>query len=40
MEVWPSEVCLQGSASNRPELRWSKANVVSVEGKGDVNRQM
>jgi hypothetical protein len=32
--IRPSEVCLQGSASNHPQRHWSKAFVVSVEGKG------
>lgn len=30
----PSEVCLQGPASNHPQRHRSKALVVSVEGKG------
>ncbi len=34
---WPSEVCLQGLASNRLELHRSKAVVVSVGGKGAAN---
>lgn len=33
-ESWPSGVCLQGLASNRPERHWLKTVVVSVEGKG------
>jgi hypothetical protein len=33
----PSEVCLQGLASNRPLRHRSKALVVSVEGKGATN---
>ena len=40
----PSEVCLQGPASNHPLRHGSKAFVVSVEGKGmtnmsDMNRE-
>ena len=30
----PSEAALQGEASNRHKLLWSKAMVVSVDGKG------
>jgi len=33
----PSEVCLQGLASNRPQRHRLKALVVSVEGKGEIN---
>jgi hypothetical protein len=33
-ESWPSGVCLQGPASNRPERHWLKTVVVSVEGEG------
>jgi hypothetical protein len=33
----PSEVCLQGPASNHPQRHRSKALVVSVEGKGVTN---
>ena len=33
-ESWPSGVCLQGLAPNRPERHWLKTVVVSVEGKG------
>jgi len=36
MRVWPLEVWLQDSASNHHELLWSKAMVVSVDGKGTV----
>ena len=35
--IWPSEVCLQGSASNRPQRHGLRALVVSVEGKGMIN---
>ena len=31
--LWPSEVCLQGPASNRPERHWLKTVVVSVREK-------
>ncbi len=33
-ESWPSGVCLQGLAPNRPERHWLKTVVVSVGGKG------
>ena len=35
--IWPSEVCLQGPASNHPQRHRSKVLVVSVEGKGVTN---
>jgi hypothetical protein len=37
MEEWPSEVCLQGLASNHLQRHLLKASVVSVEGKGVIN---
>ncbi len=37
-ESWPSEVCLQGPASNHPERHWLKTVVVSVGGKGRSKR--
>ena len=33
-DLWPSEVRLQGLASNRPERHWLKTVVVSVRRKG------
>ncbi len=33
-DLWPSEVRLQGLASNRPERHWLKTVVVSVGRKG------
>ena len=33
MEVGPSEAAMQVEASNRHKLLWSKAMVVSVDGK-------
>jgi hypothetical protein len=35
--LWPSEVCLQGLASNHPERHWLKTVVVSVRGKVVIN---
>ena len=32
--MWPSGVCLQGSAPNRSERHWLKTVVVSVRVKG------
>jgi len=37
---WPSEVCLQGLASNHPRRQWSKALVGSEWGKGVDTRQV
>jgi hypothetical protein len=37
-DLWPSEVCLQGPASNHPERHWLKTVVVSVGGKGRSKR--
>ena len=33
-DLWPSEACLQGPASNHPEWHWLKTVVVSVGVKG------
>jgi len=40
MEVCPSEVCLQGPASNHLERHWLKTVAVSIEGKGLSMRQV
>jgi len=38
--MWPSEVCLQGSASNHPQRHWWKALVVSGREKARRTRQV
>lgn len=37
-ELWPSGVCLQGLASNRPEWHWLKTVVVSIGGNDRLIR--
>ena len=34
MEVWPSGLAVQAGSPNHREPRWSRADVVSVPGKG------
>ena len=38
--MWPSEVCLQGPASNHLKRHGSRAPVVSVREKAPVRRQV
>ena len=34
---WPLEAVFQEEASNHPELLWSKAKVVSIREKAQIN---
>ncbi len=39
-DLWPSEACLQGPASNHPERHWLKTVVVSIGGNGRLIRSV